>query len=149
MKGMTLIVKEVTNLVIGFILLFSIYLVLYGHLSPGGGFVGGVMLSCGLILLILAHGKETFNTLIDDRAMTLWDCIGALLFLVLALLGYSAGIFFANIFSAWGRPFTLVSGGTIPLANIAIGIKVGACLAGAFIALVVTGKAKQSLSGDL
>ena len=53
MNGMTLIVKQVTKLVIGFILVYSCAVVLYGHLSPGGGFVGGVMLACGFILLVL------------------------------------------------------------------------------------------------
>lgn len=41
MKGMTLIVKVIAELVKDFIILFGIYIVLNGHLSPGGGFAGG------------------------------------------------------------------------------------------------------------
>lgn len=136
MKGMTLIVKEATKLVIGFILLYSIYLILYGHLSPGGGFSGGVVLACGFILLVLAFGKEFVDTLISDYSLTKWDCIGAIAFLVLALLGYIGGGVFVNFLAKPGD-FSLISAGTIPLANIAIGLKVGACMAGAFAALTL------------
>lgn len=134
MKGMTLIVKEVTSLVIGFIFLYSIYLILYGHLSPGGGFVGGVVFACGLILMILTYGKDFFNSLFPDHTFTWGDCFGALGFLVIALLGYFTGNFFHNALATPGN-FSLLSGGFIPLANIAIGLKVAACMAGAFIVI--------------
>ena len=135
MSGMTLIVKQVTKLITGFILLYSAYLILYGHLSPGGGFVGGVTLACGFILLVLAFGKSFANNLFSDRAAAIWDCVGALGFLAVGLAGYLGGCFFFNVLPK-GEDFRLLSGGTIPLANIAIGIKVGACLAGVFLVLV-------------
>jgi len=134
--GMTLIVKQVTKLVAGFIALFSAYIILYGHLTPGGGFVGGVILACGFILLVLAFGKELIDRLVGERAPTIWDCLGALGFLGLAVLGYVGGQFFMNFLPHPGN-FKLVSAGMIPLANIAIGIKVAACLFGVFIALAV------------
>lgn len=148
MKGMTVIVKQVTKLVIGFILLYSAYVILYGHLSPGGGFVGGVMLACGLILLILAFGKDYVNTMIRDRSLTGWDCFGALAFLALMVLGYAAGGFVAENILARPGNFRLASGGIIPPVNIAIGIKVGACMAGAFVALVVFPVHHDSGTGD-
>jgi len=42
-KGMSLIVKTITRLTVGLILLYGIYIVLHGHVSPGGGFAGGVI----------------------------------------------------------------------------------------------------------
>jgi len=138
MKGMTLIVKQVTKLVVGFILLYSVYLILFGHLSPGGGFVGGVTLACGLILLVLAFGKDFFNEhIIGDYSIKIWDCLGALAFLAIALAGYTGGSFFSNILVAQQPDFTLFSAGTILLSNIAIGVKVGACLLGVFLALSI------------
>ena len=136
MKGMTLIVKQVTKLVVGFIFLYAAYIIIYGHLTPGGGFVGGVILACGFILMVLAFGKEFVNTFLSDRAATVWDCIGALGFLVVGLVGYLGGQFFLNVLARPGN-FKLVSAGLIPLANIAIGLKVGACMAGVFIALAI------------
>jgi len=147
MKGMTIIVKQVTKLVAGFIFLFSAYLILYGHLSPGGGFVGGVALACGFILLVLAFGKEFVNTLLSDRSTTIWDCLGAFAFLAIALAGYIGGTFFLNVLTQPGN-FKLASGGIIPLANIAIGIKVGACLTGVFVALAVFTPRSDVSSGE-
>ncbi|MFH0965508.1 MAG: MnhB domain-containing protein [Planctomycetota bacterium] len=135
MKGMSLIVKQVTKLVVGFIFLFAAYIVLYGHLTPGGGFAGGVIAACAFILLVLAFGKEFVNAFISDPAFSVWDCIGALGFLLVALAGYLGGTFFYNLIA---KPvsFKLWSAGIIPLANVAIGIKVAAGLGGVFVALV-------------
>lgn len=49
-KGMTLIVKTVTRLTLGFILLYGIYISLNGHISPGGGFAGGVIVALSLCI---------------------------------------------------------------------------------------------------
>ena len=137
-RGMTIIVKQVTKLVVGFILLYSVYLILFGHLSPGGGFVGGVTMACGFILLVLAFGKDYFNEhIIGDYRIKIWDCLGALAFLIIALIGYSSAAFFSNFLTNDQSDFTLFSAGTILFSNIAIGVKVGACLLGVFLALSI------------
>ncbi len=136
MQGMTLIVKEVTKLVAGFIAVFGAYIVLYGHLTPGGGFAGGVILATGMILLVLAFGKRFVDGLVTDTGTTSWDCAGAILFLAVALLGFTAGVFFTNFLPHPGN-FKLISAGTMPISNVAIGIKVGAGLYGVFLALSV------------
>ena len=56
-KGMTLIVKTVTRLTLGFILLYGIYIAMTGHESPGGGFAGGVIVALSFIHIMLAFGK--------------------------------------------------------------------------------------------
>jgi len=135
-SGMTLIVKTITRMVAAFIATYGIYIVLYGHLTPGGGFAGGVILACGFVLLFLAFGKDFALEILSQRGTSIWDCLAAFAFLAIALLGYIGGTFFYNVI-AKGEPFHLVSAGIIPLANIAIGIKVAACLFGVFIALVL------------
>jgi multicomponent Na+:H+ antiporter subunit B len=138
---MTLIVKTVTRLVAAFITIFGVYTVLYGHVSPGGGFVGGVVLASGLVLVVLAFGREYASTIATERAAGLWDSVGALAFLGVALLGYLAwrsgeGVFFSNFIHYKGEPGSLLSGGAIALSNMAIGLKVGACIFGVFLVLV-------------
>ncbi|UCD28593.1 MAG: hypothetical protein JSV03_16175 [Planctomycetota bacterium] len=135
-QGMSLIVKTITRLVTSFITLFGIYIVLYGHVSPGGGFAGGVILSAGMILLLLAFGREQTMKIISHSALVIWDSAGALAFLTVAVVGYLAGDFFINFLST-GEPYRLASAGTIPLSNMAIGAKVGAGLFGVFLALAI------------
>jgi len=135
-SGMSLIVKEVAKLVTGFIALYAAYIILYGHLTPGGGFVGGVILACSFILTVLAFGGDFAEKMISEAGAKLWDTFGAVLFLLVALVGYRMGTFFGNFLPHPGD-FRLTSAGTIPLSNIAIGIKVAACVLGVFLALSV------------
>jgi multicomponent Na+:H+ antiporter subunit B len=134
--GLSLIVKTITRLVTSFITLFGVYIVLYGHVSPGGGFAGGVILAAGLILVLLAFGKQEAQRLVSPRAAMVWDCGGALAFLAVAVLGYLAGAFFWN-FLGTGQPYLLASAGTLPLLNVAIGAKVAAGLFGVFVVLAM------------
>lgn len=136
MKGMSLIVRTIARVVTTFIILYSAYIVVYGHITPGGGFPGGVILALGIMLLMLAFGKELpLRKLPEGRASVL-DCLGALGFWAIALLGFTAGYFFLN-FLGKGEPFRLVSAGTMPLSNISIGLKVGVSLFAVLTALSV------------
>lgn len=140
--GMSPIVKTVTGWVKGFILVFGIYIVLYGHLTPGGGFGGGVILAMAFVLITLAFGKEEALSKLPFHIASELDSVGALMFLVIALLGLSAGLggtFFVNYIAKAnpGEPYRLLSSGTIPLANIAIALKVATSLFVVFIMLVV------------
>jgi len=132
MKGMTVIVKTVSSWVKVLIFLFGIYLILFGHVSPGGGFAGGVVLASSYVLLMLAFGRKLVEENLPLPVASRLDCLGAFLFALIAVLGLvTGGAFFANfLFQQYlpGEPFDLVSGGTIPLSNIAIGLKVGASL---------------------
>jgi len=140
--GMTLIVKTVTRITIGLILLFGIYIILHGHLSPGGGFAGGVIVALSFVHMMLAFGKDVAVTKISRNLASNMESIGAIMFLTVALLGFLGGSFFLNVLGK-GMPFKLFSAGTIPLSNLAIGIKVGVGLFAIFLALVVLEKSKK------
>jgi len=133
-EGMTLVVRSTARLITGFIAVFGVYVALTGHVSPGGGFAGGVILAAAAVLVVLAFGRRAASALVTERTCHTWDAAGAMGFLVVAVLGYFVGGFFVN-FLPVGRLHELVSGGMIPLANLAILVKVGAGLAGAFLAL--------------
>ncbi|MDP2923821.1 MAG: MnhB domain-containing protein [Candidatus Omnitrophota bacterium] len=140
--GMSLIVKTITRLTIGLILIFGIYIVLHGHLSPGGGFAGGVIIALAFVHLTLAFGKEVALSKITKNIASNLESIAALMFLSIALLGFLGGSFFLNVIGK-GKPFNLFSAGTIPLSNIAIGLKVGVGLFAIFLALIIPGGVKK------
>ena len=141
MKGMTVIVKTVSSWVKVLIFLFGIYIILFGHLTPGGGFAGGVILASSYVLLMLAFGREFVQKNLPSSVASRLDCLGAFLFALIAVLGLVfGGTLFVNfLYREYlpGTPFDLVSAGTIPLSNIAIGLKVGASLFLVIFALTV------------
>jgi len=135
-KGMTLIVKTITRLTVGIILLYGIYITLHGHLSPGGGFAGGVIVALSFIHLLLAFGKEEALRRLPKAVISIFESTGALAFLTIGLLGFMGGYFFFDWFGK-GEPFALFSAGMIPLANLAISVKVSFGLFGIFLVLVL------------
>jgi multicomponent Na+:H+ antiporter subunit B len=143
MKGMSLIVKRITRYTVGLIMLFGIYIVLHGHLTPGGGFAGGVIIALSFIHLVLAFGREEAKKSVPEEKMYLGESLGGLMFLGIALFGLLNGIFFLNFFSSKGQAFHLLSAGIIPLCNIAIGIKVGCGLFAVFMVLSLFRLAKK------
>jgi len=137
--GMTLIVKTVARIMIAMILLYGFYIVLYGHLTPGGGFAGGVILAIAYTLMMLAFSRHIALAKLSDFWASMFDNLGMLAFVVLGYIGLNVGIFLYN-FLGKGTPFSIVSAGFIPLANISIGVKVGACLYAVFIGLSIYGR---------
>ncbi|MBD3271024.1 MAG: hypothetical protein GF384_00620 [Elusimicrobia bacterium] len=135
-KGMSIIVKTITRMTVGLILLYGIYILSHGHVSPGGGFAGGVIIALSFIHLMLAFGKEFAFKRLPKGVTSFFESFGAVLFLSIALFGFTSGYFFINFISK-GKPFELFSAGIIPLANIAISLKVGAGLFAIFVALVL------------
>ena len=100
------------------------YIVTHGHLTPGGGFQGGVVLTAAIASIFV--GGE-YIVLIAVRGSAKWldmaDALGAAGF---ALIGFgglvAAGVFFQNFIDKGESG--LLTGGVIPLANISVGIEV-------------------------
>jgi len=129
--GMGVTVKTVTRWLKGPILLFGIYLVVYGHITPGGGFGGGVVIASAFILITLASGERAAQHLFSRSVASRLDSTGLLIFLVLGWLGtwWGGAYFFSNfIGTPEAAQFTLLSGGIMPLANLALGLKVASAL---------------------
>ena len=138
-QGMTLIVKTVTRLTVGIILMYGIYIVLHGHLSPGGGFAGGVIIALSFIHVMLAFGKEFAFKKISIQVASVLESIGAMLFISVALLGLVGGYFFFHTLGT-GEPFSLFSAYTVVLSNISISLKVGCGLFLVLVAITLAGK---------
>ncbi len=114
-----------------FIFIFGLYIIAYGHLSPGGGFPGGIILACSFILALLARGKESALKRLPYIVAKKMDVGGAFFFLLMAFLGLVfGGRFFSNfLHQLWpGEPLRVLSGGTIMINNFIIGIKICASI---------------------
>jgi multicomponent Na+:H+ antiporter subunit B len=107
-------------------LLVGFDLLVHGHLTPGGGFQGGVVLATGLHLLYLSGGYDALRRL---RPLAWYEWAEGLTTAVfggfaLAGLVFGGGVL-AN-FLPHGRMQQLLSAGTVPVLNIVVGFAVGA-----------------------
>ncbi len=133
------IVFQSISFIIPFLYLLGIYLIFYGHLSPGGGFAGGVIIATIFILLTITFGIRYSKEEEVMQTKSVMENFGALGFILIGLLGILAGYNFlangqANFL--FGKAGDLISAGTIPILNLMVGIKVGAGLSIIFNRLV-------------
>ncbi len=135
----TMIVDTTIKMILPFLAVLGAYLILFGHLSPGGGFVGGVVLATIPALLITTYGVEVSEYKFKPARTKLFEDLGAIGFIFLGLLGIvTASNFLANGRAGFGPGNTgeLISGGLIPYLNLMIGLKVGAGLVIIFNSLI-------------
>jgi len=103
------------------IILFGIYIVLNGHLSPGGGFQGGVIIASAFLLKFLAYGE---NIKINHKIISLLESFSAAGFILTGVLGVLVMDRFFGNFLPLGKMGDFFSAGIIPLIYIFVGLKV-------------------------
>ncbi|MEF8835775.1 MAG: MnhB domain-containing protein [Candidatus Thermoplasmatota archaeon] len=92
----SIIVKTFGRALAPFILMYGIYLMLFGPVSPGGGFQGGVVLASAVVLVLVTHGKEKVKRLTDN--IEWFDSFGVFVFLLFGIIGILIGeSFFVNL----------------------------------------------------
>jgi multicomponent Na+:H+ antiporter subunit B len=114
---------------VGPVMVLGAYVIAHGHLTPGGGFSGGVVVA-GALLLAYAAGQGV--QLRRVRSIVLLEgaeALGAAGFLALGLAGLIAAGTLLKNFLALGTSGMLLSAGTIPVGNVAVGLEVAGAVA--------------------
>jgi multicomponent Na+:H+ antiporter subunit B len=120
----SLVVRVTGTLLVAPTVLIGIYVVLHGHQTPGGGFQGGVILATGLLLTYLTADYMTMRRVGPTALIEAAEGAGAAGFVLIAIGGLLfAGSFFEN-FLPIETAGQLISAGTIPLGNLAVGLAV-------------------------
>jgi multicomponent Na+:H+ antiporter subunit B len=105
------------------IILFGFYIIFHGHLSPGGGFQGGVVIASAFLLMFLAEGDAYA---LDHKILTLVEAFSGVGFVLLGLLGVLLGGLFLSNPLPLGTLGQLFSGGVLPIIYLFVGLKVAA-----------------------
>ena len=130
----SLIYATVSRLLVGLMLLFSLFLLWRGHNEPGGGFIGGLVASCGLIVYLIAEGAEALRRVIRVDPMSI-----AVFGLVLSALAGVPAIFADSAFltGLWLKlgPDDLIKLGTPLLFDVGVYLGVIGAVTGMVIAL--------------
>jgi multicomponent Na+:H+ antiporter subunit B len=136
MAGMTLIVRTIARLLFPFMFLFGIYVAVHGHLTPGGGFPGGVIIAASVVMLILAYGIEHAHERMSSLHAEVLESIGGITIVILGISGILLGVLFLENVFPLGMLGELFSAGNLPLLYLGVGVKVAAGIILVFYAMM-------------
>jgi len=153
-EGMSPIVQTIAGILFPIVLIFSFYVIMHGHLTPGGGFQGGAIGASAVAMLIVAFGAKKINDMVSEEGVSSFESIGGLVFVIVAILGlFMATTFLSNFLvgdTIFGKipPFgsnagILNSGGILPLLNIAVGMKVIGGLSAVVLVMALATKEEE------
>jgi energy-converting hydrogenase B subunit I len=140
------IVRTVTNEFMPVIIVFGLYIIAHGHLTPGGGFQGGAVIVSGVVMLLVAFNYQEVKKVLRERTLSIMESTGALIFIGLAFAGIGTAFFYNVLVGSpiFGRipptgpnPGDIWTGGVIPLMNFAVGLKVAAGLTAVVLAMAI------------
>ncbi|HCD72261.1 hydrogen gas-evolving membrane-bound hydrogenase subunit E [Thermovirga lienii] len=137
--GLSFIARRGLSFVMPFLFMYGSAIILMGHLSPGGGFQGGAVFATITILFCIVFGSSFEASRINPKTKETIESLGGILFIFIGGIGLLAGAgFLANIAAGFprGQLGSFLSAGTIPLLNVAVGMKVGAGLSTIFYSMV-------------
>jgi multicomponent Na+:H+ antiporter subunit B len=136
---MSLIVRTVCNSFAWFLVVFGAYIIVHGHLTPGGGFQGGAVAATATALVLVGYGGTHIFEWYRTSIMTGMESLGLLAFTLFGCLGLSHSFFYNSLAKSGSFLFggdtslganagNLNTTGTIALMNMAVGIEVVAGL---------------------
>ncbi len=144
---MSVVVRTVARLLLAPVAIFGAYVVMHGHLTPGGGFQGGAVIASAIALVVVAFGAQRLRK--QKKTLSVLEDVGATAFAVLAFLGIGVTFFYNALAGTGGlfgqtvpigpNPGALNTGGLLPLMNWAVGLKVLAGLGSMVLLLGLLG----------
>lgn len=118
--------RQLTYPLIVITFFFGLYIVLLAHLSLGGGFQGGVILSAAWLLVLLGGGDSLLHRLAPKKRMECADALGAGGYALIGLAALATGAAFLENVLPLGKIGSIASAGTIPVINALVALEVAA-----------------------
>ena len=128
------ILQKITLLLFPITLIFGIYVVLNGHISPGGGFSGGAIIGAGLILYANAFGFEKLNRFFTEKTYKCVSFVSLAFYCLAKSYSFFTGANHLESGIPLGEAGAILSSGLILPLNICVGMVV-ACTMYAFYTL--------------
>ena len=128
------ILQKITFLLFPIIVIFGIYVILNGHISPGGGFSGGAIIGAGLILYANAYGFEKLNRFFTEKTYRTISFSSLSFYCLAKSYSFFTGANHLESGIPLGTAGAILSSGLILPLNICVGMVV-ACTMYAFYTL--------------
>jgi multicomponent Na+:H+ antiporter subunit B len=118
----TEIVQNGAHILVPLIAIFAAYIVMHGHLGPGGGFQGGAVMASCVVLMVLAKPEYRVKL----TRLSVMESLAGLLIVLVGIAGIIlAGGFLDNRILPLGEFGAFFSAGAIPVLSVLLGAKVG------------------------
>ncbi len=117
---MDIIIRTVVKGLFPFIVLFGVYILFHGHLTPGGSFPGGIIIASGIALLMLSFGLSKAERTIKEKTAHIAEAFAALLLVSIVLFE----TFVRSVLKPTGTIFELWSAQQILFLNVTGGVMV-------------------------
>lgn len=127
-------VRAVALFLAGPIVLFGLYVISHGQVTPGGGFQGGVILASAPLLIYLSSDYKRFKEAVPERLVEVGEAIGAATYILVGgACVASGGVFLQNLYPL-GQSGSITGGGMVIVIDLGVGLEVGAGLSIALLA---------------
>ena len=118
-KKKPVIVRSAADFFLPLACVYGAYVVLHGHLSPGGGFQGGVLIASAILMVFLGYGSLKVKKTFTDHKLHSSETVAEIIYVILGLLGIIGGFNFCVNFV-----FDSLNFDTSVLMNHAVGYHV-------------------------
>jgi len=127
------ILQKVAFIVVPIIFIFGIYVILFGHLGPGGGFSGGAIIGAGLILYLEAYGFKKTQRFFTLKTFRIVSLTGLLTYAAAKSYSFYTGANHIESIIPLGTPGHILSSGLILVLNICVGAVVACTMYGFYV----------------
>ena len=90
------VVAHSLNIIFPLTMVYMFYIILHGHLSPGGGFQGGVLIVGVILMLYFANGYEATASSLSFNLLHGAEGVASVVYVALAMLGIAVGAQFCE-----------------------------------------------------
>ena len=125
-----LVLRKTTQVLIPLLVMFGIYVLLNGHLGPGGGFSGGAIIGSSFILYSLAYGPERLSSVINMKTYRGIVVCSLLFYSLSKCYSFFCGANGYHTIFGPGTPGRIFSAGLILPLNVAVGMVVACTMYG-------------------
>lgn len=133
------ILQKTAMILVPVVLIFGIYVVLNGHLSPGGGFSGGAIMGAALMIYVTAFGFASIRRFFTYKTYQFVVLIALLTYACSKCYSFYTGANHIHSIIPLGTPGAILSSGLILVLNICVGFIV-TCTMYAFYAMFRKGE---------
>ena len=118
------ILQTVAKVLVPPIIIFGIYVILAGHLGPGGGFSGGAIIGAGLILYLNAFDYKKIRRFFNEKTYKVLSVCALACYSLSKTYSFYTGANHIESIISLGTPGALMSSGLILILNICVGVVV-------------------------